>query len=489
MANPITWRNVNRTTDNAAVNLLGAAQQSMNTGLTGLGDIIKQRQQVMAQNQQAGNENLKQQFLDGLGSYKDLASFEAAQPQIDQQLQALPSSVRSQVRGQVSAMPQDLMQSENTRTAFDQNKLKAQADPLVEQLRAGIYANEVNDLNGLTPEQRDLLSQTGNLATLQDILNKTNQGEEDQKFSNTNRERTIADRGREDTRREAEQAIGVRSSELQQSLFGHIANRNTALEQIANDFQVPFDHKTGKMDLASMDPVARDQLQETITAAGLNKEPSQTQIKQEFGNIIRSEFANSGIPVAEQQAMIDRFDQTLSTMLNPATGDMAKIDSSIAASEAALRKEGNAYLLEEGLNKRTTALDVLAEVSASNPDLKDEMSWASMRPDIVDFVTEAMSKGVVLEGTDTAIPVPAAILKQVLAGFSQKWLSGEDIGTFKTRLVDAVNKTDLKEEYKKYADLDQLRNSRASRYEQAAGLVNPKASGLLAALYELNDKP
>jgi hypothetical protein len=164
---PITWHNIESRSNADAINLLKASQDSISSGISGLGGVIKERQAYV-------QDNAKQSFLDKLYSYKTADSLEDAAPEIAAFSESLGGNLdkalaRNGVSDQVSKLRnQEIAALDFERSLTDRARadLALEVAPIVDQHKALVAQGKDAEASAFIDTHIGILRASGNLAAL-----------------------------------------------------------------------------------------------------------------------------------------------------------------------------------------------------------------------------------------------------------------------------------------------------------------------------------
>lgn len=476
MATPITWRNVGRQNDSAAASLLRDSQASINAGLGGLQNLVRDRQALDTQNREVLRQNARQSFLDSLNQYQDVDAFnrDMESGAITRNLAALDARTRGEVQEAVRAMPEQLMNRQRQASEFADFRAQEAATPLYESLRASVLDGSFKP-ESLTPEQQATLNQAGLYDDLLGFNQTTVRQRADQEFQDFARERERTAAEREDDLIAGREAAGRLIRDTVAGLNQTQADRVQALKDLATEMNITQRDADGNIDFDAADPGLVLAYQQQVRDRGLGQPITNTAVLED----VRRRILDSDLPLNEANTYIQMADDMLAGRGAVATADAQAYEQEVRAVQDRMARNP-LYTEGNSPNPPAAVADALQEALDSNTLLKEEFdSNASLRNRFGNKLLKAITDGVNLGGNDKVKLVPSDI-RLILTQYGKDWKEMDDM-SLDEMLRTYANQDHIRERQRQYLQAQDDLASIETRYRSRAGTPNP-ADRLLEVL-------
>lgn len=195
MSGPITWRNVQGRADTAAAQLLAGAGRSINTAVDQFGSALDAREEQLTTVAEQERDNNTDAFLNRLRTYDNVDDLQAARGDIDTFAQTLGDNVDQDVlRTGFDERLASLRGAETSERSFEQDRARAEANPLAEQYRALKLADDDEGAAKLLEDNADLFSRAGLTSTLASFGDSRDRTELERIRADENQARADAER-------------------------------------------------------------------------------------------------------------------------------------------------------------------------------------------------------------------------------------------------------------------------------------------------------
>jgi hypothetical protein len=492
MAQPITWRNVNSDFDiSGASAALARAGQSINSGFSGFEDIIRNQQQVNADNRQIQIDNSTQDFLNKLSAYNPAQLEQAISDGTVEQLRN-SYDVRLNPTKTNGAALQELLQSRRNQVTAGQEYSDKQVEM---QFREAI--NKAHTLldNGETQQAQAIIG--GMPAVLQAKFRERLDANADTALVNQFGSSVVKkDFGTADSVLKDMAKRGIDITPYQQQLFE--ARKGNALSQLlfdgqgtgndinqaTKDYNQALRDKISGMGITDITQATAEQAAEIEAFRASQKPVSPSQMVQqkllaakEIAEQYNSPEMYTAAKAAIEQSALE-YDQL------GAVGQ-AEVDRKFGGLEARMVEQGNIYLTDavaEGF--KGDPLDMINAALKINPDIGDLDSDSKAKLALgfkpkIDLATE--------DGTTVKnVPVPMEVLSRALLGINRGTFKDTDLTTVVKDLMDQGTYAD------DYVEAEKLKADKAAfikTYKRNAGKADTSyANNVDNTLVELKEQ-
>ena len=197
MANPITWRNVQSRGSSGVAELLNGASTSINRGISSFQGALTDQQDAQERNRLNQRENNLQNLNDAVARYDTPEALQAAQASgAFDALTSVPNMDRDAARNVADDRVTELQGLATDQYNYDQGVLDQKAAPIAENILGFINSDDDESYTAAinNPATRELLGQTGQLATLEGQFRSRNRAQSDEGFADSERALMLSDR-------------------------------------------------------------------------------------------------------------------------------------------------------------------------------------------------------------------------------------------------------------------------------------------------------
>lgn len=534
MAGPITWRSLQSDSSRGVGQLLRGAQQSFNTGLGALDNLIQRHQQMEQQNWQNQKKVNTEDYLNAVQAIKDPDQLN--QMIQDGTLDKQRAQYGYQIDGNVARQAaeqraSDLIQQATQKATFDDMNAKRDARPILEQAETLAAQGDIKGARAVLAQHPDVYGRGDAEKEITSSLfgwngeHRAEAGEaraeqsqrmaqERQGWARENQAYTVGERNKE-------AALNKAAIQIAQEADAQEAKRQEQIQRAAYDQDIPL-NANGVPDLAQASQPQIDAFNKRMKDEHLDQPVSTTKVA---NNIYRN-LRDSGMTFSPQQLASAR------------KNGMALHSAEYELSPEEQRDQDNALAYQDGLSKaRLAKLDaehkadqVNHSFSALNnnydPDkatseilassLKSHKDWdPAGRNNLAESELRDALYGTLTNGADLPDPtapggkirikIPQGIAQQAVdMTMDSSYLSTVgDIGKlYENNLMKVLNKAGTEQRYKddsaadaKYINdrseesLRLLTAQQATRnkYKSAAN-IPPRSQDILDALKAYNSK-
>ena len=481
----ITWQNINSPSFEGVGRMMEGAQTSVNTGLQGLLDILKQKQELNQQIATDAFDARSEGAMGILGSFKTAADLQQAQDSgaLEQQLTGLYGANgfdRKKFREAADVRGETLMRKDLTADAYKIKQDEIQWTPFANQVRNMVYAGDIKTANdelqkvGDFPQKPEILD----LMRQIQVENHKQQVSEEQ----FNAEQALRRRALDDSA-PAKQLANLQLQDYQRQqqarnyadsvgakYLADVAAHEKLVQQVAkaNDL-ISFD---GKVHFDDFSQVEKDTWNNLVSKNPALVAPSSTKYMEDA---IRN-AGNYGLTPTDVQTSMPYFQQALTGMPTTLFGR----DASVSAQNAAVLEAGVKTYTENGgrfpsvvSGKASASLDALTTKIAAWATANDAASvtWGGgVNPaQVTEDMADIISKGIKLKG-DVRIPVPPELVDAALAQTQDAYWDSTPGARLTLLIQQAKNDGSLQKAYDTRVKLTMANNSKAVQPNGAANL-------------------
>lgn len=485
----ITWQNINSPSFEGVGRMMEGAQTSVDAGLTGLLNILKQKQGLNQQIATDAFDARTEGALNIASNFKTAADLQQAQDSgaLEQQLTGLYGAKgfdRKKVREFIDTRGETLMRKDLTADAYKIKQDEIQWTPFANRVRNLVYAGDIKTAN-------DELQEVGDFPQKPEILDLMRQIQvenHDREFKETQaqaelrlRKQTLDDGAptkRLDNLRLQEyqrqqQARNYADSVGAKYLADVAAHEKLVYEEAkANDYLVSDD---GKVKFDEFPPEMKKRWNSLVANNPALVAPSSTKYMEEA---IRN-AGKFGLTPTDVQTNMPYFQQALTGMPTTLFGR----DASVSQQNAAVLEAGVKAYTENGgrfpsvvSGKATAGLDALTTKIAAWATANKAASLlpgSNVNPaQVTEDMADIISKGISLKG-DVKIPVPPELVDAALAQTQDAFFDSAPGARLKLLIQQAKADESLQQAYDARVKLTTANNSKA---------VQPGAANLKKAV-------
>lgn len=482
----ITWQNINSPSFEGVGRMMEGAQTSVDAGLTGLLNILKQKQGLNQQIATDAFDARTEGALNIASNFKTAADLQQAQDSgaLEQQLAGLYGARgfdRKKVREFTDTRGETLMRKDLTADAYKIKQDEIQWTPFANQVRNMVYAGDIKTAN-------DELQKVGDFPQKPEILDLMRQIQvenHDREFKETQAEaelrlrkqalddgapaKRLANLQLQDYQRQ-QQARNYADSVGAKYLADVAAHEKLVYEEAkANDYLVSDD---GKVKFDEFPPEMKNRWNSLVANNPALAAPQSTKYMEEA---IRN-AGKFGLTPTDVQTNMSYFQQALTGMPTTLFGR----DASVSAQNAAVLEAGVKTYTENGgrfpsivSGKATAGLDALNARMEKWAKANYDSSWnriGAVNPaQVTEKLAETITKGIRLKDGVT-IPVPPELIDAALAKTQDAFRDAAPNDALVLLIQQAKDDESLQQAYDTRVKLTMANNSKAVQPQGAAKL-------------------
>ena len=483
----ITWQNINSPSFEGVGRMMEGAQTSVDAGLTGLLNILKQKQGL---NQQIATDAFDARSEGAMGvissNFKTAADLQQAQDSgaLEQQLTGLYGAKgfdRKKVREFIDTRGETLMRKDLTADAYKIKQDEIQWTPFANQVRNMIYAGDIKTANDELQKVGDFPQKPEILDLMRQIQVENHKQQVDEEQFNAEqalRRRALDDAAPakqlanlqlQDYQRQ-QQARNYADSVGAKYLADVAAHEKLVYEEAkANDYLVSDD---GKVKFDEFPPEMKNRWNSLVANNPALVAPQSTKDMEEA---IRN-AGKFGLTPTDVQTSMPYFQQALTGMPTTLFGR----DASVSAQNAAILETGVKTYTENGgrfpsivSGKATAGLDALNARMEKWAKTNYDSSWnriGAVNPaQVTEKLAETITKGIRLKDGVT-IPVPPELIDAALAKTQDAFRDAAPNDALVLLIQQAKDDESLQKAYDTRVKLTMANNSKAVQPNGAAKL-------------------
>ena len=482
----ITWQNVNSPSFEGVGRMMEGAQTSVDAGLTGLLNILKQKQGLNQQIATDAFDTRTEGALDIASNFKTAADLQQAQDSgaLEQQLSGLYGARgfdRKKVREFIDTRGETLMRKDLTADAYKIKQDEIQWTPFANQVLNMVYAGDIKTANDKMQEVGDFPQKAEILDLMRQIQveNHKQQVSEEQfnaeqalrlkELAQNAPAKQLANLQLQDYQRQ-QQARNYADSVGAKYLADVAAHEKLVYEEAkANDYLVSDD---GKVKFDEFPPEMKNRWNSLVANNPALVAPQSTKYMEEA---IRN-AGKFGLTPTDVQTSMPYFQQALTGMPTTLFGR----DAAVSAQNAAVLEAGVKTYTENGgrfpsivSGKATAGLDALNARMEKWAKTNYDSSWnriSAVNPaQVTEKLAETITKGIRLKDGVT-IPVPPELIDAALAKTQDAFRDAAPNDALVLLIQQAKDDESLQKAYDTRVKLTRANNSKAVQPNGAANL-------------------
>jgi len=490
----ITWQNVNSPSFEGVGRMMEGAQTSVDAGLTGLLNILKQKHGLNQQIATDAFDTRTEGALDIASNFNTAAELQQAQDSgaLEQQLTGLYGAKgfdRKKVREFIDTRGETLMRKDLTADAYKTKQDEIQWTPFANQVRNMVYAGDIKTAN-------DELQKVGDFPQKPEILDLMRQIQvenHDREFKETQAEaelrlrkqalddgapaKRLANLQLQDYQRQ-QQARNYADSVGAKYLADVAAHEKLVYEEAkANDYLVSDD---GKVKFDEFPPEMKKRWNSLVANNPALAAPQSTKYMEDA---IRN-AGNYGLTPTDVQTNMSYFQQALTGMPTTLFGR----DASVSQQNAARLEAGVKSYTENGgrfpsvvAGRAIDGIETLNTLMPAWHKANKDSSWgitggATNSAQVTEAMAKEIAKGITFknkDGEDVRIEVPPELIKDAMLQSQDAYWDTTPADTLSTLVSNAIADGTLAKAYETRMQLTRANNSKA---------VQPGAANLKKAV-------
>jgi len=486
----ITWQNVNSPSFEGVGRMMEGAQTSVDAGLTGLLNILKQKQGLNQQIATDAFDARTEGAMGILGGFKTAADLQQAQDSgaLEQQLAGLYGANgydKKRVREAADVRGETLMRKDLTADAYKIKQDEIQWTPFANQVRNMVYAGDIKTANDKLQEVGDFPQKPEILDLMRRIQfeNHKQQVSEEQFNAEQALKRRALDDGapakrlanlqlqdyqRQQQARNYADSVGAK-------YLADVAAHEKLVQQVAkaNDLT----GLDGKVHFDEFSPEQKTTWNNLVSANQALVAPSSTKYMEDA---IRN-AGNYGLTPTDVQTNMPYFQQALTGMPTTLFGR----DASVSANNAAVLEAGVKSYTENGgrfpsvvAGKAIDGIETLNTLMPAWYKANKDSSWtitggATNSAQVTEAMAKEIAKGITFknkDGEDVRIEVPPELIKDAMLQSQDAYWDTTPADTLSTLVSNAIADGTLAKAYETRMQLTRANNSKAVQPKGAANL-------------------
>lgn len=409
MSGPITWRNINQSSNADATRLMGLATDSVNQGIGEFQQIMTDARTRQDRNRATLKQNTDNRLLDYLQTFQTPEALEQSiqageVAAFTQQLGGLvdPALARTAATERLGALRNQVI----TKQQYADTQKAVTLDPLQDAAQLAIVNG---DSAAVTNTLAAVAAQDpGAAATLTEQWQDAQRTKQTQERADVEWNWTEAER----KRLEADRVRNEQADNLVMRLMREADNVNEAytasLDIAANQLQGVVRKPDGSIDMKNTPEGPRNALQILMEQSGLRPtNDGETKAR------IQQGLADLGVPATQWAEYLGTMDRVQQSSLGLTPREQAELQTRVAQIQKNYGLENNGYALEPDGDPMSKALSALQQAQETNPKLTEALGDWSNQSRITGEVAEVMQNGLMLSD-NTSVPVTSAQVRMAL---------------------------------------------------------------------------
>lgn len=477
----ITWQNINSPSNEGVARLMEGAQTSVDAGLTGLLNILKQKQGLNQQIATDAFDARTEGAMGILGGFKTAADLQQAQDSgaLEQQLTGLYGANgfdRKKFREAADVRGETLMRKDLTADAYKTKQDEIQWTPFANKIRNLVYAGDIKTAN-------DELQKVGDFpqkAEILGLMRQTQVENDDASFKRQVHTDDVALKEKELSAGSPARVLanlqlqeyqkGQKAKQYADSIgakyLADVAAHEKLVQQVAkaNDL-IGLD---GKVHFDEFSQVEKDTWNNLVSKNPALAAPSSTKYMEEA---IRN-AGKFGLTPTDVQTNMPYFQQALTGMPTTLFGR----DASVSQQNAAVLEAGVKSYTENGgrfpsvvAGRAIDGIETLNTLMPAWHKANKDSSWritggATNSAQVTEAMAKEIAKGVTFKdknGEDVRIEVPPELIKDAMLQSQDAYWDTTPADTLFTLVSNAIADGTLAKAYETRMKLTRANNSKA----------------------------
>ena len=489
----ITWQNINSPSFEGVGRMMEGAQTSVDAGLTGLLNILKQKQELNQQIATDAFDARTEGALNIASNFKTAADLQQAQDSgaLEQQLAGLYGARgfdRKKVREFIDTRGETLMRKDLTADAYKIKQDEIQWTPFANQVRNMVYAGDIKTANDELQKVGDFPQKPEILDLMRQIQVENHKQQVDEEQFNA--EQALRRRALDDAAPAKRLAnLQLQDYQRQQQARNYADSVGAkyladvaAHEKLVKDTAKKYDlvDADGNVNFDSFSEPNKKFWSELVAGNPALAAPKSTKYMEDA---IRN-AGNYGLTPTDVQTNMPYFQQALTGMPTTLFGR----DASVSAQNAAVLEAGVKSYTENGgrfpsvvAGRAIDGIETLNTLMPAWHKANKDSSWsitggATNSAQVTEAMAKEIAKGVTFKnknGEDVRIEVPPELIKDAMLQSQDAYWDTTPADTLTTLVSNAIADGTLPKAYETRMQLTRANNSKA---------VQPGAAKLKGAL-------